>query len=91
VDHKRSRVKLLRTALFLTYPSRDGVRELPVFTSRDYVLGNIHPDDGKDRLRELDQSVMLSMCPEGPNALRSLRFDTQRGLGLAWNSLKLNF
>jgi SseB protein N-terminal domain len=34
----------LGTALFLTYPSPDGVRELPVFTSRDYVLANIHPD-----------------------------------------------
>jgi len=34
----------LGTALFLTYPCRDGVRELPVFTSRDYVLEDIPPD-----------------------------------------------
>lgn len=34
----------LGTALFLTYPSPDGVRELPVFTSRDYVLENLPPD-----------------------------------------------
>lgn len=34
----------LKTALFLTYPSHDGVRELPVFTSRDYLFENIHPD-----------------------------------------------
>lgn len=34
----------LGTALFLIYPSTDGVRELPVFTSRDYLLDNLSAD-----------------------------------------------
>lgn len=34
----------LGTALFLTYPTKDGIRELPVFTSLDYVLKNL-PDN----------------------------------------------
>lgn len=32
------------TAMFLIYPTRDGIRELPIFTSRDYVLMNL-PND----------------------------------------------
>ena len=31
----------LGTALFLTYPCPDGIRELPVFTCRDYVLKHL--------------------------------------------------
>ena len=34
----------LETALFLIYPTPDGIRELPIFTSRDYVLNNL-PDN----------------------------------------------
>ena len=34
----------LGTALFLIYPSTDGIRELPVFTSRDYVWQNLPSD-----------------------------------------------
>jgi SseB protein N-terminal domain len=34
----------LGTALFLICPSTDGMRELPVFTSRDYVLENLPAD-----------------------------------------------
>lgn len=31
------------TAMFLIYPTPDGIRELPIFTSRDYALTNL-PD-----------------------------------------------
>jgi hypothetical protein len=34
----------LGTALFLIYPSTDGIRELPIFTSRDYLLENLPSD-----------------------------------------------
>jgi hypothetical protein len=34
----------LGTALFLTYPTKDGIRELPVFTSLDFVLKNLPVD-----------------------------------------------
>jgi len=34
----------LGTALFLIFPSTDGIRELPVFTSRDCVLENLPAD-----------------------------------------------
>ena len=34
----------LGKAMFLIYPSPDRIQELPIFTSRDYVLKNL-PDD----------------------------------------------
>jgi hypothetical protein len=34
----------LGTAKFLIYPTPDGISELPLFTSRDYILKNL-PDD----------------------------------------------
>src|SRR6266481_7169333 len=34
----------LGTAMFLIYPTPDKIQELPIFTSRDYVLKNL-PDD----------------------------------------------
>jgi hypothetical protein len=34
----------LGSALFLTYPTRDKIRELPLFTSREFVLANLPAD-----------------------------------------------
>jgi hypothetical protein len=34
----------LGMALFWIYPSTDGIRELPIFTSRDYLLENLPAD-----------------------------------------------
>jgi hypothetical protein len=41
---KASSEASLGTALFLTYPCADGLRELPLFTSKEFVLKNL-PED----------------------------------------------
>jgi hypothetical protein len=75
---------------FLTYPTRDGIRGLPVFTSRTFVLPNMPTDavivevDGPNLWKRLLDVLQPKECEAevDPGQLHSIRLRQDMILGM---------